>query len=504
MRSRPLQGPRSRPGFWTRSRRLVGVAVVVGTALGVALPLVLDVVEESAADRQRLSEEAVFDDHIDHIVLVVMENHAYDDYFGVYCPSAGPDCPTPNNGIPPGTCVPLHPGESDSPCVKPYNFTEANWTVGGPMPHSLGSSLAAWNHGAMNDFYQAEMSGLNPFGHYNGTTAPIYWDLAEEYGLDDDFFSSVLDYSLPNHWHLVAGQAPSQILNNGTYVGPNLTQAGGATIAGDHLYLDQANATESIEDLLLRDPSVSWTYYDYPLGTYDRAIALNATSNPGVTGSAFNYWNPQAAKAESYNASFTSHFVSNTAFYGDARNGTLPNFSWVIPAGQDSDHPPWNSTTAQGWVASLVDAVESSPEWDSTVMFVTWDEYGGFYDHVDPPTVDGGQQLGFRVPLLVIGPYVREDDLFSGFGYFESILHLMEVRYHLGCFTALDCDAPLPFQEFNFDAPPRAPMLFPTNVTNASYPMALQPAAAATATLPAYSPPTMYVVFPHGEAPDLD
>jgi phospholipase C len=370
-----------------------------------------------------------------------------------------------------------------------------------PLPHNWTSSVAAFDGGKMDAFYDAENSGLTPFGYYDGTTAPIYYDIAQQYTLDDDFFSSILDYSLPNHWHIVAGQAPQQIIDNFTSINSN---DGGTTVAGDHKYLDEANHTESVEDLLLNS-SISWKYYDFTLGSYSQAIYINATGKPnsGALGTAFDYWNPQAAKAESYNASFISHFVKNTNFFGDARNGTLPDVSWVIPPGEDSDHPPDNSTAAQGYVASVVDAVESSPDWNTTALYITWDDYGGFYDHVSPPTVDGGQQLGFRVPLLIVSPYARPDYITTDFGYFESVLHLMEWRFNLGCITDLDCNAPLPLGAFNFSQEPRAPILFPTNVSQASYPMTLTPADQVHEGIP-YYPPTMYTYFPYGEAPDVD
>ena len=432
---------------------------------------------------------AVFAKNIDHIVFVVMENHAYDNLFGAYCIPRMLLCSSANDGLPAGTCVPVSPQRPMGQCVRPFPFSPVNWSVTTPLPHNASSSVAAWNGGLMNGFYRAESAGLDPFGYYTASTVPIYWDLAEEYGLDDQFFSSLLDYSLPNHWHIVAGAAPQ--VSMGNYF--NFSNWG-----ADQRYLNESNQTASIEDLLLKS-SVSWDYYDYALGSYAQAV----NPAPGHFGGAFTYYNPEAAKAESYNASFRPHFVPNTQFYADARNGSLPQLSWVIPPGQDSDHPPYNSTTAQTWVASVVDAVEASPDWNTTALFLTWDDYGGFYDHVPPPTVDGGQQLGFRVPLLLISPFARPGYISNQFGYFESILHLMEWRFQLGCLTPIDCNAPLPLDLFNFGQGPRAPMLFPTQFANATYPM---PTSALSPPVPrgSYYPPASDVIFPGGEAPDVD
>jgi hypothetical protein len=143
------------------------------------------------------------------------------------------------------------------------------------------------------------------------------------------------------------------------------------------------------------------------------------------TGTAYTHVNPLAAKNQSYTPAIDPHFKPRDDYSSDARNGTLPNISWVIPSGQDWDHPGWNSTWAQGGLASVVDAPGASPDRNSSVMYVTWDDYGGFYDHVAPPVFDG-TQLSFRVPLLTIGPYALVGHVGHYLGYFESVLHLME------------------------------------------------------------------------------
>lgn len=477
-------------------------ALIALLAMSLAIPVQAYLSPEVRAAPAVLSAQQLgFLHHINHVVFVVLENHAYDSYFGSYCLQRGPHCPYAARGLPAATCVPYSTSLPNGSCIRPFNFTAQNWTITSTMPHNAGSSALAWNHGLMNGFYRAESSGLDPFGHYNGSTAPILWDLAEEYTLNDNFFSSVLSYSLPNHWHIVAGQAPQVIFGNGT--GICTCKSVNRTIAIDHTYLSQANNTTSIEDLLLHHPSVSWTYYDDALGSYSNAIKITLNANrTAVTsvGSAYSYWNPLAGKAESYNASFVSHYVSNTHFFSDARNGTLPDISWVIPPGQDSDHPPANSTLAQGWLASVVDSVEASPDWNSTALYITWDDYGGFYDHVAPPK-SNGQQLGFRVPLIEISAWTRTGFVSHQLSYFESVLRLMEWRFGLGCVTTVDCKAPLPLYGYNWNLhSPKAPLLFPTSVAAASYPfVASQPVATGE-----FTPPSAYVSFPEGEAPDVD
>ncbi len=402
---------------------------------------------------------------IDHIVVVVQENHAYDNYFGTYCLVPGSYCSVNATGLPAGTCVPKDPTQPALGCIQPYRLASANVTKPTDLPHNWVSSHQSYDNGSMDGFYLAENHKLGAFGYYDGSQLPVYWDMAEQYGLGDNFFASVLSYSMPNHWYLMAGQSPEMGVNFSLLKGPDKT----ALTANEEEYLDESNATPTIEDLLVNS-SVSWTYYDWSLTSYTSAIRHGAGA--GVQGSAFDYWNPLASRGQSYASNVSAHFVGTSRFFSDAAAGQLPNVSWVIPAFNDSDHAPANLQNGENWVSKVVNAVESSPDWNSTVVFVTWDDYGGFYDHIAPPTLDA-KGLSFRAPFFVIGPYVRENFVSHHFGYFESILHFIEWRFGLDSLTDRDANAPLPLEYFDFNASPRRPMVF-GNATTAVYPMALQ------------------------------
>jgi phospholipase C len=399
--------------------------------------------------------------HIQHVIFLVQENHAYDSLFGEYCLTGGKYCAATGDGIPAGTCVPMYPTNPLAKgCLRPFNFTAAQESPKYDIAHDWNSTHEAWNNGVMNGFYLAEgpKNANETFGHYNGSTVPVYWDLAEQYGLADDFFSPAASYSLPNHWYSVASTAP-----NASY----LVKLQNASVVQQHRYLNESNATPTIEDELLNS-SVSWNYFDYALpSSYPTAVR----SSPG--GVAYDYWDPLAARAQTYSTSDLAHFQNRSVLFGDLANGTLPNLSWVIPTAQNSDHPPYNITSGQDWVASLVDALERSPEWNSTVLFVTWDEYGGFYDGVAPPYLDSYGD-GFRVPLLAIGPWVRQGYIDHTAMDFDSVLHLMENAFGLKCLGPRDCGATLPLAMFNFNRPtPRAPIQF-LPYGPAVYPMPLQ------------------------------
>jgi phospholipase C len=390
---------------------------------------------------------------IQHIIVVVMENHPYDNLFGTYCLNVGPHCPDPANGIPSGTCVPYYPNSTASGCIAPYPFTKSQLVTADP-PHEWNATLGSIDGGKMDGFYVAERTGIAPFGYYNGTTLPDYWDMAQEYALGDHLYSSALSYSLPNHWYLLAGQAPPEAVNTSVLLG-------GWT--AKHDYLNHANATRTVQDLLNNSPSTTWKYYDSSLESYQTAI-----SSPYASG-AYAYWNPLAARYESYTSWYYSHFVPRSQFFADASNGMIPAVSWIIPDASFSDHPPANLSAGESFVASIIDAVAASTEWSSTAIFLTWDDYGGFYDHVAPPRIDP-LGLSFRVPMIVISPYTPAGLVVHSEMYFESLLRFIEWRFNLGCLTARDCGAPLPLAYFDFGAPPRSPVFFPTTASAATYP----------------------------------
>ena len=384
---------------------------------------------------------------IRHVVVVMMENHAYDNYFGTYCRVLSTLCGNTSNGIPKGACLPFDVKNLSKGCVRPFNFTVANLTTLSP-PHNYLETTTAIDGGLMNGFYQAEHTGTVPFGHYNGSTIGLYWNLAREYALGDNFYSSELSGSLPNHWYLLAGHAP-----------PIADKQAGMkfkTASERTTYLGQANTTTTVQDLLNRTPKVTWKYYDWALANYSNALGypINLTG-----GSAFDNFNPMASRAESYTSYYDAHFVPRSTFFTDAANGALPNVSWVIPPINASDHPPDNLTQGLSFVASVVDAVEASKEWNSSAIFLMWDDYGGFYDHAPPPKVDP-LGLSIRVPFIVIGPYAREGVIVHQQGYFESTLHLIERLFGLGCLTPRDCNAPGLLGYFNFNQTPRAPIHF--------------------------------------------
>jgi uncharacterized protein (TIGR03437 family) len=179
----------------------------------------------------------------------------------------------------------------------------------------------------------------------------------------------------------------------------------------------------------------------------------------------YSFWNPLPAfPAVKNDSTQFGRLTDATQFYSDAQNGTLPQVSWIIPNDVLSEHPPASITTGMNYVTGLVNAVMSSPEWNSTAVFISWDDWGGFYDHIDPPKVDQ-YGLGIRVPGLVISPYARQGYVDHKTYSFESWLRLIEERFGVNPMTARDNAANDMIDAFDFTQEPRAPVMMNPNGT---------------------------------------
>ena len=397
---------------------------------------------------------------IEHIVVILQENRSFDHYFGTY-PGA--------NGIPKDVCMPLHPKYPEDGCVKPFLSTS---DISHDMPHTFHSSEVAYNEDKMNGFMAGEKN-FNTMSYYNNKTIPYYWDLAKHYVLADNFFSSALSYSLSNHWYAIAGQAPTTSIydalkaanatilpglnstNEVRTLNPNGTHYGLEKTKGNDVdleYLEEANRTKTVADLFENSSSVSWKYYDRPLdSSYKKAIQ---------SGSAYDYWNPFAAKGSSYSDDYHSHFVNRSEIFSDLKTGKFPQVSWVIPSIHISEHPPASIKKGMIWVTSVVNAIMNSKYWNNTAIIITWDEYGGFYDHVAPPKEDKFG-LSFRVPALIISPYSKPGYIDHTLYSFESMLKFIEWRFGLSSLTYRDANANNLLNAFDFSQNPNPPHFIP-------------------------------------------
>jgi phospholipase C len=353
---------------------------------------------------------------IKHIVIVMQENRSFDSYFGTF-PGA--------DGIPMDRSEPLvcAPDPKTRICVEPYHDLRDR-NVGGPHDHL--NAVHDVNHRLMDGFVgQAravlrKACGPDPnqpgcihggridvMGYHDAREIPNYWAYARNFVLQDHMFQPDTSWSLPAHLFAVSEWSakcsrrgdPLSCVNavQSPQSPPGEPQSDGTR--PDYAWTDLT--------YLLHKHHVPWRYYVFKGGEPDcaddgaifcKAKKQNAKT-PGI-------WNPLPWFTTVRQNRQLRNITSVRHFYWAAKHGQLPAVSWVIPNNKVSEHPPALVSQGQAWVTGLVNAVMRGPNWKSTAIFLTWDDWGGFYDHVTPPIVDRNG-YGLRVPAIVISPYAR-------------------------------------------------------------------------------------------------
>ena len=275
---------------------------------------------------------------------------------------------------------------------------------------------------------------LNTLSYYDWHEIPNYWEYARRFVLCDQFFSSLAGPSEPNHLYTVAAKSGG-LVNN-----PDYKTAGHvAANPDDPVMVGDTDVVYTFPTMaeLLQNTHVSWKYYDEKTNPQQHSL-----------------WNPLPGFRQfQQSPELMSHLVGMNQFYDDAKSGHLPHVCWIVPNRADSEHPPYDSARGMWHVTDLVNAIMQSSAWSSTVIIITWDDYGGFYDHVAPPPVD---QFGYgpRVPALVISPYARPGFCCHTAFDFTSPLKLIEERFNLKPLTSRDGEANDMLDCFNFQQKP--------------------------------------------------
>ena len=349
---------------------------------------------------------------IRHIVVIMQENRSFDSYFGTY-PGA--------DGIPKHVCV---PDPASGGCVRPYHSHRAV-NYGGPHDHV--DAVKDVSGGAMTGFVAQAEGGrrvwcnkhidspkcsLSPkkpdvMGYHDWHEIPNYWTYARHFVLQDHMFQADASWSLPGHLYMVSGwSARCSQKGNPMSCVPAVQDPGSPP--GEPQNTTGLEPDYAWTDLtyLLHEDNVSWRYYVFKGMQPDcdndamfcKALPQDAKT-PGI-------WNPLPF----FDTVAQDRQKENVAPFNDflvaAHAGTLPAVSWLAPAQAVSDHPPANIRRGQAYVTGVINAVMRSKDWSSTAIFLAWDDWGGFYDHVKPPKVDA-QGYGLRVPGLVISPYAK-------------------------------------------------------------------------------------------------
>jgi phospholipase C len=350
---------------------------------------------------------------IRHVIVIMQENRSFDSYFGTF---PGADGIPRRYGVP-RICVP-DPFRQD--CQRPYHDS-ADANNGGP--HGSGDAAADIDGGRMDGFIRRQENGLkgchpgslNPacdpggvpdvMGYHTRQEIPNYWAYARRFVLQDHMFTPTFSWSLPAHLFMVSEWSAYCPPDAGPLSCVNAHQdvASPGGLPGS----PPPNYAWTDLTFLLHRAGVSWGYYVFP-GTEpdcadDRAACTpvpQRVTTPGI-------WNPLPFFATVREDGELGDVQAVANFYDQAAKGTLPAVSWVIPNGTVSEHPPALVSAGQDYVTGLVNAVMAGPDWSSTAIFLSWDDWGGFYDHVRPPQVDQNG-YGLRVPGIVISPYARK------------------------------------------------------------------------------------------------
>ncbi|MGH2658360.1 MAG: alkaline phosphatase family protein [Actinomycetota bacterium] len=393
-------------------------------------------------DRPAPVDAAAFETRwpIKHVVFVIKENRTFDNLFGRF-PGA--------NGVTTG----LDQGE-----VRP--LTPAIDRIPDDIKHCYECALQAWNGGKMDGFATiGDPADRYAYTQYGPEDLPAYWRWAEEFVLADNFFASAQGPSFPNHLYTIAAQS------GGTHDNPvqdldllaerhretGLFKAWGCdSVEGSYVRIEDREGVEKkippcfdflTEADLLMQAGIPWAYYS----------ATNMQS--GYLWSAYD----AVRHIREDERVWQTHVFPVDNVVQDIEDGRLPPVTWVTPRFELSEHPEYSFCHGQNWSTKVINAIMRSPMWKDTAIFLTYDDYGGFYDHVPPPEVDRFG-FGIRVPLLVISPYAKRGYVDNTLGEFSSVLRFIEDNWGLSQLTHRDRNADNLATAFDFTTEPRPPL----------------------------------------------
>lgn len=348
---------------------------------------------------------------IKHIFVIVQEGHSFDNYFGTYPGVAG---------ITATTSVPDNPKTPTTGSVSSHQLTSVRTA---PLDNSADSATTALDGGAMNGFVAAQAfhaaNGPLAMGYYTSKEIPYYWSLARRYVLADHFFSSALGGSVANHQFLVAAQSWTPT----TTGSPKLP-----TVPTIFNNLDQAR--------------LSWGYF---VAQYSAHVARGQLASLEPEVPILGLANIAGVNKDN------SRIQDLSRLYGELANGGVPSVSYVVQPG-NTEHAPGNVARGQVATVGLINSIMRSRYWGSSAIFLTWSDWGGWYDGVAPPAGSG-----FRVPLIVVSPYAKRGAILSQTADSTSILKFIESVYGLPPLTSRDKSAANLLGAFAFNQRARAP-----------------------------------------------
>jgi phospholipase C len=425
---------------------------------------------------------------IQHIIIIMQENRSFDSYFGTF---PGADGIPMKNGVP--TVCAMDPVINQ--CIKPYHDAK-NKNLGGP--HGAIDATKDIDGGKMDGFIAQERGGLlsacanvndpacaqtnllpDVMGYHDSQEIPNYWTYALNFVLQDHMFEPNASWSLPEHLFMVSEWSARCSSSDPMSCTNNLQNPQGFPTSPKQLNTPVPRPNYAWTDLtyLMHQKGVSWGYY-VAEGTQPDCDddAMFCTPKPQNAGTP-QIWNPLPYFETVKQDGQLGNIQKISSFMDAAKNGTLPQVAWVIPNGQESEHPPALVSVGQSYVTGLINTIMQGPEWKSTAIFLAWDDWGGFYDHVVPPVIDQNG-YGLRVPGLVISPYAKQGFIDHQTLSFDAYVKFIEDDFMGGERIDPQTDGrpdPRPdvrenaaqlgdlISDFDFNQTPHPPLILPVN-----------------------------------------
>jgi phospholipase C len=371
---------------------------------------------------------------IKHVVFIIKENRSFDHYFGRFPGADG----AKSGLISTGVRIPLW----RAPDIMFHD-----------EDHTYQGAIHGMDGGKMDRFDLNYNTSEN--GDYEGYTQmypediPNYWSYAQNFVLADRMFQSTNGPSLPNHMYAIAATAKGVITIGLKTAGH---QKDWGCDAPKDTFVQQMDSLGAIADVFpcldfdtmadsLNNKGVSWKFYAPSFGEQGYVFSVfDIVKHIRYS----NYWN--------------TNVVPVDQFVSDAQHGNLPAVSWVV-TGVGSEHPPGSTCLGENWSVSQINAIMQGPadQWDSTAIFLVWDDFGGFYDHVYPNAIDE-YGLGMRVPMIIISPYARKGYISHTTYEMSSVLKFIEQDFELPVLTDRDKRAHDMLDSFDFTQKPLPPL----------------------------------------------
>jgi phospholipase C len=357
------------------------------------------------------------------VIVILKENHTFDTYFGQF---PGAD----------GAHKVKIKGKTTTPPKAPDRPSN-------DIDHSFASAHKAYHNGAMDQFDQVQGAIVKAtgfplaFSQFREATLPAYWTYAKEFALFDRYFTALMGPSAPNHFYLVAASS-------------------GGAIANPHG--DNFQPSCSVPSATIQVLTPAGTTVTQP-ACLDIPTLPNLLSANGITWKAYGYWAMGTLHRIYDDPAMRANLKTEADFLQDLQAGQLPAVVWLV--GERDEHPKKSVCDGENWTVDQVNAIMQSQYWSSSLIIVTWDDWGGWYDHVVPPQVDQFG-LGFRVPTLVISPYAKRGFIGHRQTEHSSVPKTIETIFGLPSLTTRDAQANDLLDAVDFSQPPRPPQTVPT------------------------------------------